>query len=52
MADEPRVYAGYQVDDPGWRLADGTYGVRVATSASPDDVAHQGTIHLAECRLD
>lgn len=51
-ADEPRAFARYQVDDPGWRLDEGEYGVRVSTSAAPDDVLAHAQVHLPFTRLD
>lgn len=51
LADEPRVFARYQVDDPGWRIDAGAYGVRVATSADPADVIAQVDVRPAESRF-
>ncbi|MFH9611961.1 glycoside hydrolase family 3 C-terminal domain-containing protein [Streptomyces sp. NPDC017448] len=50
-ADEARSYGRYVVDDPRWVVEAGTYRVRLARSAAPDDVVTEAAVDLEEIVL-
>ncbi|MFD4369506.1 glycoside hydrolase family 3 C-terminal domain-containing protein [Rhodococcus sp. NPDC058521] len=51
VLDEPRCYARFDVDDPGWTIEAGDYRVRLARSADPGDSVVETTVSLAEHRM-
>jgi beta-glucosidase len=51
VADDPRCYARYDVDDPGWTVEEGAHRVRLARSAAPGDVVAESALELGARRL-
>ncbi|MCP3425697.1 glycoside hydrolase family 3 C-terminal domain-containing protein [Rothia sp. AR01] len=47
VADDARCHARFVVDDPRWVVEEGAYRLRLARSASPDDVVAEAEVQLA-----
>ena len=45
-ADDPRTYAGYRVDQPGWVVESGDYRLRLARSAAEADAVYETGLAL------
>ncbi|MEV0545095.1 glycoside hydrolase family 3 C-terminal domain-containing protein [Nocardia salmonicida] len=51
VADEPRCYARYADDNPGWLVEAGEYRVRLARSADPGDSVVETAVPLLARRI-